>query len=89
MDPVRAVVLGGLPPEGGDKFPLVLAEHAVDLLVEGVGEEIGDVDGQESPHHRHEGGDQKQQDQRQLHVQAAEHGGASFLKDSVSGLGLV
>ena len=80
MDPVGAVVLGGLAPEGGDELPLVRAEDAVDLLVEGVGEEVGDVDGQEGPHHRHEGGNEQQEYQRQLHVQAAEHGGASFLK---------
>ena len=80
VDPVGAVVLGGLAPEGGDELPLVRAEDAVDLLVEGVGEEVGDVDGQEGPHHRHEGGNEQQEYQRQLHVQAAEHGGASFLK---------
>ena len=53
----RAVLLGGLAPEGGDEFPLVRAEDAVDLLIEGVGKEAGDVDGQESSHHHHQGGD--------------------------------
>ena len=59
VDPVGPVILGGLPPEGGDELPLVLAEDAVDLLVEGIGEKVGDVDGQEGPHHGHEGGDQQ------------------------------
>ena len=83
------VLLGGLPPERGDELPLAGAEDAVDLLVEGVGKEAGDVDGQEGPNHRHQGGDEQEQDEGQLHMEASEHEkNTFFMGPRGGGLGL-
>ena len=74
LEPGGSIRLSGPGPEGGDIAVAVVAEHGVDLFIKGVDIEAGDAGGQERAHHRHQRGDEQQQDQRQLHVQAAEHG---------------
>ena len=76
-----AVLLGGGAAEVGDEIPLLRAEHAVHLLVEGVDEKAGDAGGQKRAHHGHQGRDEQQHDQRQLHMQTAEHIKSPSLED--------
>ena len=74
LDEGGAIGLGGAAAQVRYEGLLVLAEYAVDLLVEGVDIEAGHTGGQEGTHHRHQGCDQQQQDQHQLHMQASEQG---------------
>ena len=67
----------GLRAEGGIEIR-PRPEDAVHLLVEGVDIEAGDAGGEECAHHRHQGCDEQQQYQRQLHMETAEHTLASF-----------
>ena len=54
------------------ELPLIHTEDAVHLLVKSVDIEAGYAGGQKRAHHRHQGRNQQQENQRQLHMQAAE-----------------
>ena len=68
LNPFRPVRLRGGRAEICYKFQTVGAESAAHLLVEAVNIEAGDAGGQKCAYHSHQGCDEKQEDQRQLHV---------------------
>ena len=69
-----SVLMGGLGPQVRHEVPVILTEDVGHLLVKRVDIEAGDAGGQKGAHHCHQRCDEQQQDQHQLHVQAAEQG---------------
>ena len=79
-DHLNAVRLGRLPAQGVDKGGIGgigITEDRLHLGVEFVNIEAGDIRHHNGAYYGHQGGDQQEHDQYQLHVEAAEHGGSS------------
>jgi len=68
LNTLSAVWLSGGAAEVRHKLPAVRAEGTAHLLIKAVDIETGDAGGQERAYHRHQGCDQQQEDQRQLHM---------------------
>ena len=68
LNTLSAVRLSGGAAEVRHKLPAVRAEGTAHLLIKAVDIETGDAGGQERAYHRHQGCDQQQEDQRQLHM---------------------
>ena len=68
LNTLGAVRLSGGAAEIRHKLPAVRAEGTAHLLIKAVDIETGDAGGQERAYHRHQGCDQQQEDQRQLHM---------------------
>ena len=68
LNTLGAIRLGGGAAKVCHKFPAVRAEGTAHLLIKAVDIETGDAGGQERAYHRHQGCDQQQEDQRQLHM---------------------
>ena len=68
LNTLGAIRLGGGAAKVRHKFPPVRAEGTAHLLIKAVDIETGDAGGQERAYHRHQGCDQQQEDQRQLHM---------------------
>ena len=75
------VGLGGLSAQGVDEGGvrgIGVPEDPLHLLVELIDIEAGNAGHHKRAHNRHQGGNEQEHNQDQLHMQAAEHGG-SFL----------